>query len=324
MMARAHKDAIIIGICTFRRVSVADTLASLAALELAGRPVSIIVADNDDGPTAAAEIARIAATHPLAVCYLHAPARNISVARNAILEASLAAGVRYLAFIDDDETATAGWLVALVKHHQSSAGSAAVLGPVSAVYGAGAPLWMRRGAVHDIRPEFDREGRVKEAYTSNVLIDLAVPALRDLRFDPALGRTGGEDTAFFRALMAAGGAITFAPDALVHETVPADRAVLRWLLRRRYRMGQTHASLMMEGGGMPARMAAVALAATKVGACLGLTMLRLFDPVGRNRALMRGALHVGTVSGLIGLNRIEAYGQAVLPQSGREAAGTGK
>jgi succinoglycan biosynthesis protein ExoM len=323
MMAHAPQDAIIIGICTFRRVSVADTLASLSALELAGHPVSIIVADNDDGPTAAAEIARIVATHPLPVRYLHAPARNISVARNAILEASLAAGVRYLAFIDDDETATAGWLAALLKH-QSSTGSAAVLGPVSAVYGPGAPLWMQRGAVHDIRPEFDREGRVKEAYTSNVLIDLAVPVLRDLRFDPALGKTGGEDTAFFRALMAAGGAITFAPDALVHETVPADRAALRWLLRRRYRMGQTHASLMMEGGGMPARMVAVALAAAKVGACLGLTISRLFDPVGRNRALMRGALHFGTLSGLIGLNRIEAYGQAALPQSGREAAETGK
>ncbi len=322
MKTHAPQDMVIIGICTFRRASIADTLASLAALDLAGHQVNIIVADNDDGPTAAAEIARIATTHPLPLRYIHAPARNISVARNAILEASLAAGARYLAFLDDDETASAGWLAALLKH-QSSTGSAAVLGPVRAVYGPEAPRWMQLGAVHDIRPELDQDGRVREAYTSNVLIDLAVPAVRDLRFDPSRGRTGGEDTAFFRALMAAGCVITLAPDALAHETVPADRAALRWLLRRRYRMGQTHASLIKEGG-MPARIAAITLTTAKVCACLGLAALRLFDPLGRNLALMRGALHLGAVAELIGLGRVEIYGHSVPPQHGQQAGETRK
>ncbi|MGL4237195.1 glycosyltransferase family 2 protein [Tabrizicola sp.] len=323
MMMQPPQDAIVIGICTFRRASVADTLASLAGLAETAHPLSIIVADNDDSPTAAAAIARIAVTHPVPLRYIHAPARNISVARNAILEASLQAGARYLAFLDDDETASPGWLAALLQRHAATE-AAAVVGPVRALYAPDAPGWMQRGAVHDTTPELDRAGLVREAYTSNVLLDLAVPALRQLRFDPARGKTGGEDTAFFRALKSAGGRIAFAPDAVVQETVPAERAVLRWLLRRRYRMGQTHGSLIIEGRGLAARTAAIALAALKAGACLGLTGLRIFDPLGRNLALMRGALHVGAVAELIGLDRVEIYGNAPPWQVGREPVETGK
>ncbi|MGL5008527.1 MAG: glycosyltransferase family 2 protein, partial [Paracoccaceae bacterium] len=300
-------DSVVIGICTFRRTSVIETLASLAALKPSSRPVSIIVADNDDEPTAAAMIAGIAAAHPFRLRYIHAPARNISVARNAILDAGLDEGARYLAFLDDDESATPGWLAALLRQ-QSVAGSAAVVGPVRAIYGPGSPDWMRRGAVHDMRPQLDRKGMVREAHTANVLLDLAAPAMQGLRFDPVRGRTGGEDTAFFRALKAAGGVITLAPEALVQETVPVERANLSWLLRRRYRMGQTHASLIMDGRGITVRLTALALAMAKVGACLGMAGLRMFDTLGRNRALMRGTLHLGAVAEMAGLDRIEIYG----------------
>ncbi len=323
MITLPPQDAVVIGICTFRRASVADTLGSLAALERPANPVSIIVADNDDSPTAEAAIARAAAAHPLPIRYIHAPARNISVARNAILEASMAAGARYLAFLDDDETASPGWLAGLIRH-QTSTGAAAVLGPVRAAYGPGAPGWMQRGAVHDTLPEADRFGTVTEAYTSNVLLDLAVPAVQGLRFDPARGRTGGEDTAYFRSLMAAGSLIAVANDAIAHETVPADRATLRWLLRRRYRMGQTHASLITEGRGARSRIPALALAAAKAGVCLGMAGIRSFDTLGRNRALMRGALHIGAVAELIGLDRIEIYGGTAPAAHGREHAGSGK
>lgn len=319
MTAHGPHDRTVIGVCTFRRSSIAATLASLANLN----GVTIIVADNDDTPTASAAVAQAAAAHDLDLRYIHAPARNISVARNAILEASLNSGARYLALLDDDEIATPGWLAALLRH-RALTGAAAVVGPVSAVYGPDAPQWMQRGAVHDIRPELDRNGLVSEAYTSNVLLDLTAPAIRRLRFDPSRGRTGGEDTAFFRALMAAGGIVAFAPDALAHETVPADRADLRWLLRRRYRMGQTHASLIMEGRGMPARIAAVALAAAKITACLGIAAVRASDQLGRNRALMRGALHVGAVADLIGLDRVELYGNPAAPRRDRTMLETRK
>ena len=51
------------------------------------------------------------AAHNLDGVYLHAPARNISIARNACLEA---ASAPLVAFIDDDEIARPGWLAGLV------------------------------------------------------------------------------------------------------------------------------------------------------------------------------------------------------------------
>jgi succinoglycan biosynthesis protein ExoM len=308
MTAAAPPDAIVIGICTFRRPFVAETLASLAALRLPTTPVSIIVADNDDTPSAAGLIARIAADHPLPIRYIHAPARNISVARNAILSASLDTGARFLALLDDDETANPDWLTALL-HQQAASGSAAVVGSVHADYAATAPRWMQAGRVHDTLPELDARGLVTNAYTCNVLLDLAVPTFRTLRFDPGRGRTGGEDTAFFRALTAAGHRITYAPDAILHEPVPDDRATLNWLLRRRYRMGQTHANLTLAGQPWPSRAAATTLAAAKAVACLGMAGLCVAAPVTRNRALIRGALHLGAVAELIGLPLVEIYGK---------------
>ncbi len=294
--------ATVIGICTFRRPELAATLASLrdAAAQ------TIIVADNDDTPSAAA---LAAAPHPVPLRYLHAPARNISVARNAILDAARADGARFVAFLDDDEVALPGWLAAL-QARQAQTGAAAVVGPVVAVYGPQAPAWMRRSAIHDTRPEVDATGAVTNGYTCNTLIDLDAPALQGLRFDPARGRTGGEDTAFFRAVAAAGGRIVAAPDAILHEAVPASRATLRWLLQRRYRMGQTHGSLLgvRDPSRDPSRAAALALATAKAAACLAAAGLRGFDAAGRNRALVRGALHAGVVAELLGLSRLEPYG----------------
>ena len=53
----------------------------------------------------------------LPVLYLHAPACNISVARNACLRAATAPLV---AFIDDDEIASPDWLVLLIAALEGS------------------------------------------------------------------------------------------------------------------------------------------------------------------------------------------------------------
>src|SRR5690606_33419483 len=113
-----------------------------------GYRVGIIVADNDEVPSARDLVLRLARELDLPVRYIHCPARNISIARNACLDASRA---RFVAFIDDDETALEDWLVRLVKAAESSRADA-VLGPVRAGYGAEAPRWMRRGDFHSTFP----------------------------------------------------------------------------------------------------------------------------------------------------------------------------
>lgn len=107
---------IAIGICTFRRPGIAATLASLGALRWPeGMSGLVIVADNDETPSARETVHAAAKGLPLPVCYLHAPARNISVARNAILEAAGARGLERLAFLDDDEMVEPGWIEALTE-----------------------------------------------------------------------------------------------------------------------------------------------------------------------------------------------------------------
>ncbi|MDO5370384.1 glycosyltransferase family 2 protein [Paracoccus sp. (in: a-proteobacteria)] len=308
------RDAVLIGICTFRRPELAATLDSLARLDPCGLPLSVAIADNDRAPSARDRVQAIAATHPLPITYLHAPEANISIARNALLDHARNTGARLLVYLDDDERAEPSWLARLVAGwragQQSGAGIGAVLGPVRAHYPAGAPGWMDRARAHDTLPVFGKDGTVRSGYSGNTLIDLADPAAQGLRFDLSRGRAGGEDSAFFADFLAAGGRIGFAPDAVVHEDVPPGRARLAWLLRRRYRMGQTHASLIARGRSRGERLGAAGVAAAKAMACGGLALLGAARPAWRNRQIMRAALHVGAAAHLGGAPQIEIYGTA--------------
>lgn len=308
-----------IGICTFRRPILAATLHSLAKLSPAGRPVTVVVADNDSTSSAEALVAEAARGHPLPIRYLHAPAANISIARNAILDAAREAGSRWLAFIDDDERVEPDWLRHLLDTAEGS-GAGAVLGPVLADFPGDAPGWVRRAGLHDVAPVFGRDGRIVSGHAGNVLLDLRDPAWTGLRFDLARGRSGGEDTAFFSAFAAAGGRIAHAPAAIVREDVPAERVTLRWLLRRRFRMGQTHGDLLRGGRSGAGRAVQAGIAASKAAACLGLAALRAGDAAQRNRQLVRSALHLGVVAKLAGVADLQLYGTSQRSRQGGDDA----
>jgi succinoglycan biosynthesis protein ExoM len=291
-----------IAVCTFRREALSDTLASLACLTVPqGVQLRVIVADNDVEPRARARVA--AAQLPMAVAYVHCPAGNISIARNACLDH---ADADFIAFVDDDETVEPQWLDRLLAEAEKSAADV-VLGPVRAVYGAEAPGWMRRGDFHSTLPVWVG-GEIRTGYTCNVLMRLAAPSIAGRRFDLALGRSGGEDTAFFDAVHAAGGRIAFAEEAWVEEPVPASRARFAWLAQRRLRMGQTHGRLLAERHEGLARLTAAALASAKCAACFAGAAALVLLPVRRNRFVLRGLLHAGAVGGLFGARAIEPYG----------------
>lgn len=291
-------------VCTFRRASLADTLASIALLDVPqGARLRVIVADNDVTASARGLVAGLAEDFPHDLVYLHAPAQNISVARNACLDA---AEGDFLAFVDDDETVTPPWLARLLDAALAT-GADAVLGPVRAIYGPGAPAWMREADSHSTFPVWVK-GQIRTGYTCNVLLNRASPAVRRLRFDLSLGRSGGEDTDFFARLHEAGGTIAYAQEAWVEEIVPEDRARFSWLARRRFRMGQTHGRLQWRNSAtwqMPAR---AGLAGLKVLYCLAVAILLAPLPARRNPALLRGVMHAGVVAGLMGLREIRQYG----------------
>lgn len=287
-------------ICTFRRASILHAIESVARQNLPqGLSVRILVIDNDDAPTAKEAIANFCIKSGIQVDYRHAPGRNISIARNAALDG---ANSPWIAFIDDDEHASSDWLIKLLS---ARAGAHAVFGPSEALYGQEVPSWIRAGDYHSNRVP-DKENPIMTGYTSNALVDAEFVRKHGLRFDPALGRTGGEDTMFFCALRQKGGVLSYARDAVVYETVAPHRINVRWIAARRYRAGQGYAMMFRDFDRV--RYWKVACAApVKIAACTCVSAAMALSP---NRAmwwLMRGIFHLGALSLAVGARVYEEY-----------------
>jgi succinoglycan biosynthesis protein ExoM len=183
-----------------------------------------------------------------------------------------------------------------------------VLGPVRAEYGPDCPDWMRKTDLHSTRPVWVK-GQIITGYTCNVLMNTSAKSVAGLRFRHDLGRTGGEDTVFFSTIHKAGGHIAYAPDALVTEIVPTDRANFMWLVKRRYRFGQTHGLLLLEasGFGLLHRIRPLANAISKACICFTFAILNFGRPSRRRFWLLRGSLHSGVISRLLGRKLLEPY-----------------
>ena len=291
-------------ICTFHRPAIVEALQSLSRQEgHGGVKFRVVVADNAADTAAREHIEATARALNLDCTYVHAPARNISIARNACLDASTA---EWLAFLDDDEVASPTWLSALLREAAGGQWDA-VLGPVQAVYSEMAPEWVRAGDFHSTRPVFVR-GRIETGYTGNVLIRRSLVAREGLRFRTEFGRTGGEDEDFFNRLRDAGGRISFARDALAYEAIPVERTTLRWLLRRNFRAGQTYgARLRTQSRSAVARSRALAFAGAKMSLCALAAAAHFPLAVRRNRYLTRAALHCGVVARLAGMKEVRLY-----------------
>lgn len=289
-------------ICTFRRPFLEQTLASVAAQVLPdGASLGVVVADNDTGPTARELVQRIAAGFPFALTYVHAPERNISLARNACLDAATA---EYVAFLDDDETAPPGWIAGLWQAVQAT-GADAVFAPARAVYPAGTPDWITIPDYHSNVPE-RRGGEVMTGHTCNAILRWAGAPWQAVRFDLARGRSGGEDTAFFFALRRMGARFEATDWAEVFEPVSSSRLRFGWLARRKFRMGQSYASSESSRFGQ-VRLAFTALG--KAGFCGLMAVVFVARPVKRNFWALRGCLHGGVVAGCLALPEPQAYGQ---------------
>ena len=155
-------------ICTFRRPSILRAVESVATQVLPDWiSVRILVIDNDDTPSAQNAIASFCAKSSATIHYHHAPGRNISIARNAALDA---VSTLWLAFIDDDESASPTWLAKLLA---ARAGAHAVFGPSEARYDHDVPFWIIAGDYHSTRV-IDNENPIKTGYAGNTLIDLIV------------------------------------------------------------------------------------------------------------------------------------------------------
>jgi succinoglycan biosynthesis protein ExoM len=299
-------DAPLVAICvaTCRRpAGIRALIESLNRLEFTGAAprVTLIVADND--PTAPAfatpEEAQALSRWPLV--YLHEPRRGIVAARNRTLSA-VPEDADLVAFVDDDETVSPGWLEALLTTFRAT-GAAAVQGPVEPAYDAPPPEWIEALGIFRLGPFAEGEA-LAFAATNNSLVDARVLRRLGRAFDDRFNDTGGEDEELYGRLRASGGTIRAAARAVVYDTVPANRMTLSWVLRRWHRMGNTLGRIaLLRRRGRAMRLV------KGVGALgLGLAQAALAAPFSRVRSirgLMEAARGAGMLSAFLHLHAAE-------------------
>lgn len=229
-------------VATYKRTGLLEKLLqSLIRQQIDhGVAIRIVVVDNDIAESARNVVKRYAAMSEVPIRYETEPVQNIALARTRAL--TVCSG-DYVAFIDDDEEATPKWLQHLldaIRRFQADV----VFGPVLPLYPENTPEWVRRGRF------FERDRRhtgvsCPHGATNNVLISRKTIIATGLQFNPAYGRTGGEDTDFFYRLAQRGARMVWCDEALVTEGVAENRMTPGWLIRRAYRGGQMYGRVLI-------------------------------------------------------------------------------
>jgi len=202
---------------------------------LAPDALELIVVDNDQTPSARALVEALAAEAPFPVRYVHEPRPGVANARNAgVAQVSGA----LIAFLDDDEEASPGWLAALVVA-QGRFEADLVFGPVRA---------RLPDHVGDHRAYlehfFSRRGPAEAGPLDHYcgcgdsLVRRAALPARPNPFSDGRNYIGGEDDLLFAEMQAAGARIAWAPEAWVWEDPAPQRLTLRYAIRRAFVYGQ--------------------------------------------------------------------------------------
>ena len=306
----ASIENVCIAVPTFRRETLLGSLIDALAVEIggAGQPrVDVTIVDNDPHASARALVLGRRERFPVSLHYALVPEPGLSVVRNFALQFALSRGFDTLIMIDDDARPDPGWLAELLRVARET-GADAVEGVALAAFAVPPPDWIVETRFFEPAPIADR-ARLEEFSTANVLIRTAAAERYHLAFDRILNLTGGEDQLFSRQLIARGGRVVRAAHATVRETVPPNRATLRYLLMRNMRYGNCwvigNAGVVRPG---PRRVAYhLKDAATElVGGLFALPALTArHGRGGAARAAFRMARGIGVLLGISGVKILE-------------------
>lgn len=234
--SRGNKDHIGVCICTFKRPQLLARLIRKFEVQETGSAFrfSLHIVDNDPMMSAKKTVGGLARNLHFPVTYDNEPIQNIALARNRAVRS---AEGDLLAFLDDDELPCDDWLIRLYMSLRT-AGVAGVLGPVKPFFPPGAPAWLARSRICD-RPSH-LSGTVLnylQTRTGNVLIDRRIIESEDAPFPAEMGRTGGEDIAFFRKMIGRGHTFIWCEEAPVYEMVLPERFKRAYYIQKNIRMG---------------------------------------------------------------------------------------
>ncbi|WP_374544679.1 glycosyltransferase family 2 protein [Rhodoblastus sp.] len=223
---------------TFNRPApLARALESLFAQQgLDGLAPELIVVDNSLDANARELVEGLAKQSPFPLLYLSEPRPGVASARNAGVAAAQG---RWVAFLDDDETADPLWLASLARVAREREADA-VFGAIEARAEGGdigpfAPFFERRVA----RPSgADITDLAAYLGTNNSLFDRASCLSGAEIFDASLNEIGGEDSLLLQRLVLAGKRFYFAGGAKVVEWAPPRRLNWAYVKKRKFLSGQ--------------------------------------------------------------------------------------
>lgn len=235
-----------VGLCTYKREYVLETLKSLMQQDLPEGVVlnEIIVVDNDKDKSAEKLIGALNIPAEFNLIYINEPEKNIAAARNQILNNATG---EWLALLDDDEVADRQWLRSFIEASQLKP-AAAFFGPVISVYPEETPQWVRQGKFFD-REIHDDGANLVTGATCNAFVNMSIIRSRGIQFSKQYGLTGGEDSQLFYSLHESGLPLYWASKAIVHEQVESRRLNEEYLLKQNYRIGQTFSRYRYNGRG---------------------------------------------------------------------------
>ncbi len=197
--------------------------------------LELVIADNDQIPSARPIAEQVAAEAPFPVRYVHEPRSGVANVRNAAVASATGA---LIAFLDDDQEAPAGWLGALLNA-QAQFDADAVFGPVR----ARAPRDIAKHRAYFER-FFSRTGSEEPGLQAgyhgcgNSLVRRAALPDPNRPFSERMNKIGGEDDVLFGRMQAAGARFAWAPAAFVFEDPVPERLNLAYTLSRAFAYGQ--------------------------------------------------------------------------------------
>ncbi len=216
----------------------ARAIDSLAAQSLPAEQYEILIVDNgstDNTP----ELVRKREGRYSNLRYISEPEAGLSRARNAGLEQAHSA---LAAFMDDDATASPGWLEGICRvfaNRRPQPGL--VCGPAMAEWGGTRPSWLKDYWLpfYSI-VSWSAHARCLAADEWIVGTNFAVPTTLAIDcggFDTSLGRRGtillgDEELALSDNIRRLGYEIYYDPDISVNHYIPADRLSKTWFYRR--------------------------------------------------------------------------------------------
>jgi len=217
-------------VCTRKRPKMLErALISILSQEVPIEwDLSLIVANNDQEFKVDNLIQEINKKTKIPIYLINILDLGIPYCRNACCDKSVELGADWIIFIDDDEVALPGWLIAYdaaIKNYISDV----FTGPVNYIFPDDYKKWLGNN-----QTSLKKTGReLCTASTNNVMFSTSIlKGDPTLRFDTKMALTGGSDKDFFSRYVHRGGKIIAVGDATVEEYVVTERLKLSWRFRR--------------------------------------------------------------------------------------------